>query len=189
MSAIAEIKMPSKTQQFQEQPQDWEVWKKLYYQHQQEYIRKKLNAIKYLWEGKSRSDVAERLGCTYKTLTTWIDEFLQGGLVQLTQPITHSVQSRLSPEQKLELKRMILEQKPTDYGIDRNIWTGAILCEVIGKRWEITLKDSRVYEILQELGLSHQRGHRDYANADPEVQKVFVEQVKKNWISGNQTKR
>jgi transposase len=173
--------MPSRTQQFQEQPQDLELWKKLYYQHQQEYIRNKLKAIKYLWEGKSRPEVAENLGCSYKTLTSWIDQFIQGGLVGLTKPITHQVQSRLTLEHQMELKRMILEQKPTDYGIDRYIWTGAILCEVIQKRWDVELKDSRVYELLKELGLSYQKGHRDYANADAQVQKSFVEQIKKNW--------
>lgn len=181
--------MTSKTQQFHQQPQDLELWKKLYYQHQQEYIHQKLKAIKYLWEGKSRAEVAEQLGCTYKTLTTWIDEFIQGGLAQLTQPITHQVQSRLSPENKQELKRMILEQRPTDYGIDKYIWTGAIICEVIQQKWSVELKESSVYEILQELGLSHQRAHRDYANADTKVQKVFVEQVKKNWSSSSPTKR
>jgi len=82
-----------------------------------------------------------------------------------------------------------LEQKPTDYGIDRNIWTGAILCEVIKKQWEIELKSSRMYEIVEELGLSYQRGHRDYANADEQMQKGFVEQVKKNWRLGNNSKK
>jgi hypothetical protein len=77
--------MPSRTQQFQEQPQDLELWKKLYYQHQQEYIRNKLKAIKYLWQGKSRPEVAEHVGCSYKTLTSWIDQFIQGGLVGLTR--------------------------------------------------------------------------------------------------------
>ncbi len=82
--------MPSRTQVFKEQSQDLEQWKKLYYQHQQEYIRKKLKALKYLWEGKSRREVTERIGCTYKTLTTWIDQFLQGGLIGLTQPLRHA---------------------------------------------------------------------------------------------------
>jgi len=72
--------MTSRIQQFQQQPQELELWKKLYYQHQQEYIRRKLRAIKYLWEGQSRAEVAERIGCTYKTLTSWIDQFVQGGL-------------------------------------------------------------------------------------------------------------
>jgi len=46
-----------------------------------------------------------------------------------------------------------------------------------------------MYEIVEELGLSYQRGHRDYANADEQMQKGFVEQVKKNWRLGNNSKK
>lgn len=84
---------------------------------------------------------------------------------------------------------MILEQRPVDYGIDKYIWTGAIVCEVIKQRWDVELKDSRMYDILHELGLSYQKAHRDYANADTEVQLAFGKQVKKNWSNGSLTKK
>jgi transposase len=47
-------------------------------------------------------------------------------------------------------------------------------------RWGIELKDSRIYEILDSLNLSHQKAHRDYANADSSRQQQFVETLKKN---------
>lgn len=171
--------MLSRTEQLCQQPLDLELWQKLYYKHQQAYLRQRLLAIKYLCEGKSRREVSELLGCTYKTLTKWIDKFVSGGLKKLTEPITHEVPERLNAEQKQELKQMLLEQKPTDYGIDRYIWTGKIICNVIQLRWEVSLKDSRIYEILSELNLSHQKAHRDYANADPQQQTQFVETLKK----------
>jgi len=52
--------------------------------------------------------------------------------------------------------------------------------EAIHKRWGIELKDSRIYDILAEMGLSHQKAHRDYENGNSEEQKEFVETVKKN---------
>ncbi len=57
---------------------------------------------------------------------------------------------------------MVLTQRPSDYGIERQMWTGAILSEVIAQQFEVQLKDSRIYEVLEELGLSYQRAHRDY---------------------------
>ncbi|MBW4608133.1 MAG: winged helix-turn-helix domain-containing protein [Hassallia sp. WJT32-NPBG1] len=84
--------------------------------------------------------------------------------------------------QKEELKEMLLSSKPTDYGIDRNIWTGKIICNVIQQKWGVELKDSRVYEILDELHLSHQKAHRDYANADQDGQRAFVSTLKKTGI-------
>lgn len=171
--------MTSRTEQLRQQPLDLALWQKLYYKYQQSYLRQRLLAIKYLSEGKSRTEVSELLGCTYKTLTSWIDKFLAGGLEKLTEPITHQVPSRLNAEQQQELKRMLLSQKPTDYGIDRYIWTGQIICNVIYQRWEVSLKDSRIYEIMADLNLSHQKAHRDYANADQEQQIEFVETLKK----------
>lgn len=69
---------------------------------------------------------------------------------------------------------MLLEQKPTDYGIDRNIWTGEIIRSVMESRWGVKLQTSRIYEILSELNLSHHKPHRDYENADKQQQKSFI---------------
>lgn len=85
------------------------MWQKLYYKHQQTYLRQRLLAIKYLWEGKTRPEVTQLVGCTYATLTEWLDKFLEDGFEKLTQRITHRVPSRLNLEQQLELKEMLLE--------------------------------------------------------------------------------
>jgi transposase len=74
---------------------------------------------------------------------------------------------------------MLLEKKPTDYEIDGQIWTGKIIVEVLQNRWGVELKDSRIYDILEEMGLSHQKAHRDYENGDPKVQAEFVATIKK----------
>ena len=170
----------NRTERLQETQLDLEVWQKLYYKHQQDYIRKRLLALKYLHEGKSRLQVCSLIGCKYNTLTSWIDKYLEGGLSGLVAPITHrNAPQRLSPEQKQELKQIILEQCPRDYGITRNIWTGEIIIAVIQIKWNIAFKSSRIYEILDEVGLSYQRAHRDYANADEAEQKEFVEVLKK----------
>lgn len=74
---------------------------------------------------------------------------------------------------------MLLEQTPLEYGIDRNLWTAKVMIRVIKQKWNVQLKDSRIYEIIGELNLSYQKGHRDYANADKTKQKQFVELLKK----------
>ncbi len=180
--------MIMRTEKLGEIPPDWELWQKLYYKHPQAYLRQRLLAIKYLWEGKSRPEVTQLLNCNYKSLTKWIDKFLEGGLQKLTEPITHQVPSRLQPEQQLELKKMLLEQKPSDSGIDRYIWTGKIISQVIQSRWGVTLKESRIYEILEQLNLSHQKAHRDYTNADKSLQQQFVETLKKTPSQGAEGK-
>ena len=163
----------------QDKPLDEDEWQKRYYRDQQQYIRQRLDAVKLLNQGSSRTQVCEQVGCSYDTLTSWIDKYLSGGLSELVCPIRHHKPSRLSLAQQQQLKTMILTQRPTDYGIDRQMWTGALLCEVVAKRFTVQLKDSRIYELLEELGLSYQRAHRDYANADLQAQTEWVETVKK----------
>lgn len=121
----------------------------------------------------------ETVGCGEQTLIRWLDIYLAKGLLGLVESITHQKPQKLNGEQKQQLKTMLLEEKPADYGIERYIWTGKIIVDVIKARWNVELKDSRVYQILAELGLSHQKAHRDYENADPVAQKEFVATVKK----------
>jgi transposase len=81
--------------------------------------------------------------------------------------------------QKLELKNIITTQTPKDSGIDRNLWTGEVIIELLKTKWNIDYKDSRIYQILDELGLSHQKAHRDYANSDPQLRKIRREIMEK----------
>jgi transposase len=172
--------MRKRTQELKKQQLDDKQWQLLYYQNQQSYLRARLLAIKFLAEGKTRTEVSKLVNCTYKTLTSWIDKYLEGGLEKLTESIKHQVRQRLSPSQKQELKQMLLFETPIDYGIERNLWTAKIMIQVIDQKWNVQLKDSRIYEIIRELNLSYQKGHRDYANADKNKQKQFVELFKKN---------
>ena len=74
---------------------------------------------------------------------------------------------------------MILEKMSRDYGVDRNIWAGKIISNVIELRWGVKLKKTRIYEILNELNLSVQKAHINYANVSQEQQKTFILSLKK----------
>jgi transposase len=142
---------------------DNQEWKKLYHNNQKEYIRKKLRFIADCVDLNSNFNRAG-LSLKYKLdkrFNTWTNAFLSGGLVKLCQPITRQIANRISEEQKLELKNIITTQTPKDSGIDRNLWTGEVIIELLKTKWNIDYKDSRIYQILDELGLSHQKAHRD----------------------------
>ena len=78
-------------------------------------------AIKYLYEGKTRTEVSDLLDCHYQTLSTWIDKFLEGGLKNLLELITHQVSSRLN-----------IKQNQTETGIKKND-TGRIAQRLCGR--------------------------------------------------------
>ena len=141
----------NQTKALKNQSFDADKWQKLYYRHQQQYIRHRLSAIRLLHRGSSRLEVCEQVGCSYDTLTSWLRKYLQGGLEALASPIKHQKPSRLTSEQQQQLKEIILTQLPIDYGIERQMWTGAIISKVIAQRFKVQLKDSRIYELRSHV--------------------------------------
>lgn len=67
---------------------DWGLWQYIYENSKKEYQKKRLLAIRYLYEGKSRRETSDLLNCNYKTLSNWIDKFISGGLEKLIEPIS-----------------------------------------------------------------------------------------------------
>lgn len=164
-------------QRLKKAPQDRELWQKLYYKHQKAYQRKRLEAIKLLWDGLKLVDVCERLNCDIQTLRTWIDLYLGGGFKRLLEPKVSGKKGkgRLSSKRLKLLKYIILNKLPSDYGFDGYVWTLDIISKLLKNKWSIELKKSRLGTIMdKELNLSYQKFHRDYINADKGKQQAFV---------------
>ena len=165
-------KEPNRTEQLHQYQLDLELWDRLYCDCNSKYLKKRLLAIRYLLYGKSRKEVVELLGCNYKTLSTWIDKFLLGGLPELAQPITHQTTSRLSPEKRQELAVILILEKPRDYGIEKELWTSNAVSQLIENRWGIQLKRTRINEILKEI-----------KESSPIVDKVFeLRTAPRGWV-------
>jgi len=158
-------------------PQNKEEWQKLYYQHQATYLRRRLKAIKLLWEGNKLVDVCLRLECNLKSLRKWIDSYLSGGFKSLLAKKVSGKRGKgkLTKERLRILKYIILHKTPLDYGVDLYRWTLSLLGDLLKKKWGICLQKSQIQSILKEkLNLSYQKFHRDYANADVGAQKAFA---------------
>ena len=92
----------TRTEELKARRFDASEWRKLYYKHQQQYISRGMEAIKYLQE------VINQVGCAR------IDMYSQGGLPALCKPVKYHRKQKLDEQNKQELKKMLLEQKPTD---------------------------------------------------------------------------
>jgi len=133
--------MPNTTKQFLNSNFDQLLWKKLFKQNTQEYIRKKLKFVQNLWEEKDRKKLSQELKLSYKTTGTWLKIYLKKGLLGLVEKKSSHSKQRLSPSQKQELKEILLTKTPQDYGFDRYIWTGEIISKMIKTEFDIDLKD------------------------------------------------
>jgi len=143
-------------------------------------LRTRLNAIKLLWDDFKLVDVCIRLNCNIKSLRKWIDAYLAGGFKQLLlkKVSGRSGKGKLDKDYLRILRYIILQKKPSDYGMDFYRWTLDAIKNLIFQKWEIGLKKSQLQVILKEkLGLSYQKFHRDYANADIGAQKAFAKDI------------
>jgi transposase len=156
---------------------NFKLLKQLFKKQQKEYIRQRLKAIKWLWQGQSRSEVVEKLGIDRTSLLNWLHVLLEygveAGLKLLAQTKKVQKSGKLKAEQQADLIDILEHQKPSDYGYEQNIFTGKILVEVVEKKWQVKLSDQSIYNLLDRHGFSYQRGHRDYDNADPLQQRAY----------------
>ncbi len=56
-------------------------------------------------KAKAEEKLLSLLSCTYKTLTTWLDKYIENGLLGLTAAIRHKVACRLSEEHSSAVER------------------------------------------------------------------------------------
>jgi transposase len=156
------------------------LWQKLYYKHQKSYQRRRLEAIKLVWDGLKMVDVRLRLGCAVNTLNGWMDSCLSGGFDGLLSPRASGKAGtgQLCGVRLRVFKYTILHKRPDDYachGLGGYVWTLGKLEVLLSKKWGIALKATRIHEILdKEPDLSFQKHYRDYANASPSEQRKFV---------------
>ena len=94
---------------------DIQSWQKCYHRNQQEYIRRRLRAVKFFCEGKTRLSIIKALNITYKTLSGYLDLYIQGGLDGLVNPIVKPRLKLLTEQQLAKVKQIIITEIPKSY--------------------------------------------------------------------------
>jgi transposase len=161
-------------------PQDRERWQKLYYRHKEQRPRRRLLALKAIWDGQTLAAVCRTQKVRRKTLEHWLDLYLHGGFDALLAAERRAVPQALSPQRRKVLRHILLHKAPADYGLDSHQWTGGRAQSLIRQKWGVELGLGRIYQLFHQFGLSHQRAHRDYGPSDPAKRAAFVADLKKN---------
>lgn len=85
---------------------------------------------------------------------------------------------KLSAEQMATLLEVISTKVPADVGFKaRYNWTLALAVEFVEKEWAVLYSLRGMSDVLHRLGLSHTRPTYTLEKADPEKQKIFVEET------------
>lgn len=160
-------------------PQNRDLWQLLFYRHQQQSRRRRLLALKAMWDGQCMAEACRSQHVRRKTLEKWLDSYLHGGFDSLLAPQKRPRPQTLSPKRRQILRHILLHKTPMDYGIDSYQWTARQVQELLRRKWSLALSANRLYEIFDELGISHQRFHRDYGPSKPAERAGFVRELEK----------
>lgn len=164
---------------------DETVWLKFFRRHQQEYIRQRLRAVKLFAENITVPAICEQLEINKNSLYLFIRIYLAEGFSGLCRHTSRNHKTRLTEEQELRFKQIILTKAPFECGLAGNIWTGALMRQLIKQKFDVNFK-SGIYDLLDRLNLSHQKAHSDYQNADKPEQLQFIKDFKQVLLASDE---
>ncbi len=139
----------------------------------------KLYAIYQVSKGQASRRLEELYNTSFKQICNWVHRFEKEGLQGLKDKQKSGKPSLLSLSQKEELKEVIENKTPTDYGYNAGTWNGPIIRDYISKVYGINYKKAQIYNILKALGFTYQRGRAKYPEADENKREEFKKTYKK----------
>lgn len=102
---------------------------------------RRLQAVRLLYSGYDRAEVARIVDCDAKTLTTWINRFNNYGIDGLTHDLERPGRPTKIPPDKHEAFKELLRH-PQQIG--RDFWTARVLHGYLAEQWQIEMAYSTV---------------------------------------------
>lgn len=118
----------------------------------------RLNMVYHVARGHSSREVAEWYGVSFKQVVNWVHRFEQSGIKGLENRSGRGRKSYLTDGDLDEIRAMVLQKSPVDFGINAKKWSGPIILRVIKERFEVDYKPSQSYKLIERMGLQFQKG-------------------------------
>jgi transposase len=137
-------------------------------------------SIAAVLDGASRAKAAEIGGMDRQTLRDWVHRFNEDGPEGLINQTAPGATPKLSKKQKAKLAALV-EQGPIPavHGVVR--WRAVDLIQWIYEEFDISVSDSTVYRLLEELGFSHVSARPKAYKQNEEVLEAFKKTSPTKW--------
>ncbi len=86
----------------------------------------RLYAVLQVAKGRKPQDLEDLYNTSFKSVLNWVHRYNEGGVEALKDKARPGRPSRLSDEQKLLLKTLVLEKLPQDYNYNSGTWSGQL---------------------------------------------------------------
>lgn len=157
---------------------DFDTLTALYKKEQKAYLRTRLRAIEWLWQGHTRQHICAKLDIHRESLMTWmhirVTQGVVAGLHRLATAKHTPRAGKLPPAAQTELAPRLETTPPTAHGYPQLIFTARVLTDLVAQRWQVHVTDQTIYNFLHQIRFSYHRAHRDYLNADPQAQLAYA---------------
>ena len=153
------------------------AWQHAFHRHPTERVRRKLRVVRAFAQGQTMSEVAQLHHLQVVTVRKYVTHYIQEGFLGLCAPQLQPRAGRLTSEQEAAFRHTLLTSCPEDHGLVGRIWTGHLMRHYLLDKWNVVYY-AGIYDVLDRLGLSHQKAHADYGNADPAAQRACLEALK-----------
>lgn len=141
----------------------------------EELFHHRQRAIELLKQGLATGEVARRIGVNRRSVRRWHHDGQVGGEAALAPKPARGTPAKLSPEQKSELARALLEGAKAA-GFDSALWTGRRIAALIQKRFGVAYHERYVLRLLRALDFTPQRPQPVAREQNP--------QAKTRWLHG-----
>ena len=138
----------------------------------------RLHAVYQIALGKEAKDLQEVYSSSHKSICNWVHRYNSEGIDGLKDRPRSGRPPFLSKEQKAELDE-IIQTNPLEHGYNTATWTGALVIDIVKKRFGVEYKKAQIYNILDSLNFTLQRGKGYYPETEERTD-ADVEAVKKN---------
>lgn len=103
-------------------------------------------------QGKTIAQISEELGCGTHVVRKWFKRFSVQGLAGLNDAPRSGAPSRYTPENRARVVTTA-RTRPSDLGLPSARWTFERLAAYLQEELGLTMKKTRIFEILRDEGL------------------------------------
>jgi transposase len=139
----------------------------------------RLYAVYQISKGKDAQEIQDLYSASHKSICNWVHRYNAEGVEGLKDRPRSGRPPLLNDSQKSELDQLI-QGSPLEHGYPTATWTGALVADLIKKRFGVEYKKAQVYNILHSLKFSFQKGKGYYPETEERTEEA-VEDVKKNY--------
>ena len=130
--------------------------------------------------GHTYAQVSKTIGRSVTTVFNYMRAYRQGGLGALNLQHSPGRPRYLTAEQQQQVKDVVTNKTPQDVGFpaERN-WTAPLVARYIAETFQVEFSERGARSLLYRLGFSCTRPTYTLAKADPEKQKKFKRQFRR----------